>query len=387
MSVESNADGIIVHMNPLHITLRVLICLWLAGQIPGAYAVRVTDLYAAQVSVEDGVSRDLSASFDVALHTVLVKVTGRRDIAEDPVVMGQFSAAETYVQQYRTDPDGAVWVLFDQVALRRALDGAAQPVWGEERPTTLVWLVMDYGTGSRDILAAESDVERDLELFETPSPDGYPERQMAVREILQTTAVERGLPLVLPLVDSEELGVVSIPDIWGGFTESLVLASERYGVNAILVGRARVRSMESIEVRWTLMFGDERFDWDGPVASGPDRLADFYAARLATSSSASGQMQLRVDGVNSLDDYGRLSQYLSTLDVIEDFSVDQVAGETVVFSLLVRGDTDRLMRSIALQRILQPIDNSRDGLIPFESSTGLFGSVASSLHYVLIAGP
>ncbi len=171
------------------------------------------------------------------------------------------------------------------------------------------------------------------------------------------------------------------------FTEALIPASERYGVNAILVGRARVRSMESIEVRWTLMLGEERFDWDGSVASGPDRLADFFAARLATSSSASGQMQLRVDGVNSLDDYGRLSQYLSTLDVIEDYSVDQIAGGTVVFSLLVRGDTDRLMRSIALQSILQPIDNSRDGLIPFEPSMDLFGSVASSLHYVLIAGP
>jgi len=382
-----------MHMNSFHLTLRVLICLWFAGQIPGADAARVTDLYAAQVPAEGGAARD---SFDTALHTVLIKVTGRRDITEDLAVMSQFAAAESYVQQYRTNPDGTVWVLFDQIALRRALDSIGQPVWGEERPVTLVWLVMDYGAGSRDILAAEADVERESELFAEPPPVGDPERQMAVRDILQTTAGERGLPLILPLVDSEELDIVSVSDVWGGFTESLVLATQRYGVNAILVGRARVLSVENTRVRWTLMLGDEQFDWDGDVASGPDRLADFFAVRLATSSSALGRMQLRVDGVNTLDDYGRLSQYLSTLDVIEEYSIDRVAGQTAVFSLLVRGDADRLMRSIALRRILQPIeepgrpspgDDLQGSVSPGVPSIDSFDSASSGLHYTLIVAP
>lgn len=387
MSVEPDADGIIVHMNSLHLTLRVLICLWFTGQIPGAGAARVTDLYAAQVPSEGGVTSGLSGSFDNALRTVLLKVTGHRGVTADPAVMNQFAAADSYVEQYRTNPDGTIWVRFDQVALRRVLDGLGQPVWGEERPLTLVWLVMDYGSGTRDILAAGSGVEREPDLFATPSPAGDPERQVAVREILQTTAAERGLPVILPLVDSEELAVVSISDVWGGFTESLVLASRRYGVDALLVGRARVRSVENAQVRWTLMLGEERFDWDGDIASGPDHIADFFAARLATSSSASGQMRLRVDGVNSLDDYGRLSRYLSALDVIEEYSVDEVTDQTMVFSLLVRGDADRLMRSIALRQVLQPIDDSQGGVISPAPSDDPIANRASSLHYALIAGP
>jgi len=385
MPVEPDADGIIVHMNSLHLTSCVLICLWFAGQISSVDAARVTDLYAAQVPSEGGVTRDLSGSFDTALRNVLVKVTGHRDVTADPVVMNQFAAAESYVEQYRMDPDGSIWVLFDRIALRRALDGIGQPVWGEERPLTLVWLVLDYGAGTRDFLAAAAEHESGL--IATPAPAGDPERQLAVREILQTTAVERGLPLILPLIDSEELGVVSISDVWGGFTESLVLASQRYGVDAILVGRVRVRSVENAQVRWTLILGKERFDWDGDIASGPDRIADFFSTRLATSSSASGQMHLRVDGVNSLDDYGRLSRYLSALDVIEDYSVDQITEQTVVFSLLVRGDADRLMRSIALRRVLQLIDDSQNAIIPRLPSDDPFGSAASNLHYVLIAGP
>jgi len=382
-----------MHMNSLHLTLRILICLWLVGPFPGADAAQVTDLYAAQVPIGEGGAR---GSFDTALHTVLIKVTGRRDVTEDQTVMSQFIAAEPYVQQYLANPDGTVWVLFDQVALRRTLDSIGQPVWGQERPVTLTWLVMDHGTGSRDILAAEADVESETGMFADPLPVGDLERQTAVREILQTTAAERGLPLILPLVDSEELDIVSVPDVWGGFTESLVLASQRYGVNAILVGRARVLSVETAQVRWTLMLGEERFDWDGDIASGPDRLADFFAARLATSSSALGRMQLRVDGVNSLEDYGRLSQYLSTLDVVEEYSVERVNDQTIIFSLLVRGDADRLMRSIALRRILQPIEDSRLDLpggdpqgivIPRVPSVDSFAGETADLHYSLIVGP
>jgi len=383
MPVEPEADGIIVHMNSLHLTPRVLIFLWLACQIPLVDAARVTDLYAAQVPAGD--SR--SDTFGNALGAVLVKLTGHRGIMVDPTVMNRFAEAEAYVEQHRTNPDGSVWVLFDQVALRRALDSIGQPVWGEERPVTLTWMVMDYGTGTRDILAAESDVEREQGLFEVAQPIGDPERQIAVRDILQATAAERGLPLILPLVDSQELDIVSIADVWGGFTESLVLASQRYGVDAILVGRARVSFVEIAQVRWTLMLGSERFDWEGDIASGPDRIADFFAARFATSSSALGQMQLRVDGVDSLDDYGRLSRYLSTLDVVEDFSVDQVADQTVVLSVLVRGDADQLMRNIALRRVLQPIDSSQGVMFPREPTDDPFASVTSSLHYTLIAGP
>jgi len=374
-------------MNSLHITLRVLIFLYCASQIAGADAARVTDLYAAQVPVEAGIIRNQSESFDHALREVLVKVTGRRGITDDLVVMEQFAVAERYVQQHRTNPDGSLWVLFDQIAIRRTLDGIGQPVWGEERPTTLVWLVMDNGKGTRDILAAESGIERQHDLFEVPSSGGDPEQQAAVSEIMQSTADERGLPLVLPLVDSEELDIVSIPDVWGGFTESVVLASQRYGVDAILVGRARVLTVERARVRWTLMLGDERYDWEGDIASGPDRIADFFAARFATSSSALGQMQLRVDGVDSLDDYGRLTRYLSSLDVIEDYSVERIADQTAIFSLQVRGDANRLTRSIALRHVLQPMTVSSSAVIPDVPPSELFGGEVSSLHYALITIP
>ncbi len=380
-----------MYMNSLHLILRALFFLCSATQIQIVAAAEIKDLYAARVPNQAGLLEGSSGAYAQALRKVLIKVTGQRGIMDDPLIINQFASAEQFVEQYRNNPDGSLWVRFDQVALRRSLDAIGQPVWGVERPLTLVWMVMDYGTGSRDIVPADAELEPEAGLFPSPFPSPLPsagaEQQTAVRGILQTTAVERGLPLILPLVDSEELGSVSIADVWGGFTESLLLASERYGVDAILVGRARVIFMGSVQVRWTLLLGQERFDWEGNVASGPERIADFFASRLATSSSAASRMQLQIDGVNSLDDYGRLSRYLSGLDVIENFSVEQIIDRAVIFSLLVRGDVDRLMRSIALRHVLQPANDSQGFAMPRRSPDDPFSGMPPRLHYALLAGP
>ena len=65
---------------------------------------------------------------------------------------------------------------------------------------------------------------------------------------------------------------------------------------------------------------------------------------------------LEVVGVESLNDYGRISTYLSALDVIEDYSVNRVSASDVIFSLSVRGDVERLTRTIALRGVLEVVN-------------------------------
>jgi len=350
-----------------------------------ASGARVENLYAVEVELPAGATAALEKAFDMALRQVLVKVTGRRSVGADETVISSFGDTAALVQQYRIDPAGTVWVLFDSVAVKRTLDQLGQPVWGEERPATLVWLVMDAGSGKREILAAGSNLVDTVEAVDTVANDRIAANEASVREILETSANARAVPLMLPLVDSTELTSISVSDVWGGFTESLLDASARYDADAVLVGRARVFSRERIEVRWTLLLDDERYDWDGDVASGPDNLADFFAARLARSAGMHGQILLQVDGVNSLDAYGRLSAYLTALEVVEDFAVNRVAESEVLFSLSVRGDVDLLMRTIALRRVLQlveePVDAARPGGFPD------LGSNTPELRYQLIAGP
>lgn len=367
-------------MKLMQTPLRILFLLAVCGVGANASAARVENLYAAEVPVPAG-PNGLQAAFVTALDEVLVKATGDRDIVQDEGVRARFGEPQRFVQLYRINPNGDVWARFDEVALRRELDVVGAPVWGSERPMTLVWMVMDYGLGQREIVARQADSvgRAGLSVQEVPapsSPDG-------VREALQTSAHARGLPIVWPYVDAQELISISLSDVWSGFTEGLVGPSLRYAPDAVLVGRGRVVSADAIDVRWTLLLDEERFDWSGDVTSGPNDLADFFAARLATSSGTSQRISFSVDGVNSLNDYGRLSEYLTGLDLVEHYSVDQVTGQRVIFTLQVRGDAERLMRSIALQRVLRPVADPlrRSGDSRFGAGVDM-----ANLHYRLIAG-
>jgi hypothetical protein len=349
-----------------------------------ASAARVENLYAVEVGLPAGATTALEKAFDVALRQVLVKVTGRRSVGDDQTVVRAFGDTAALVQQYRIDSAGTVWVLFDRIAVKRMLDQLGQPVWGEERPATLVWLVMDAGTGKREFLAAGSNLIDTTGRVDTGADDRIAANEASVREILEASAHARGMPLMLPLVDSSELSSISVSDVWGGFTETLLDASTRYGADAVLVGRARVFSGERMDVRWTLLVEDQRYDWEGDVASGPDKLADFFAARLARAAGPQGQILLQVNGVDSLDAYGRLSAYLAALEVVDDFAVNRIAESEVLFSLSIRGDVDLLMRIIALQRVLQLVEE------PVGKGPGSFpgsGGDTPDLHYQLIAGP
>jgi hypothetical protein len=314
-----------------------------------AAAARVEGLYAAEVDLPGGSSGALPRAFDAALAQVLVKVTGQGDAVAKPLVLDSFGDTQALVQQYRIKAGDKVWVLFDQVAVRRILDQLEQPVWGDERPTTLVWLIMDAGEGERAILAGDPDVPGPVE------ESGITLLEGDVRDDLQIAADLRGLPIFLPLVDTEELTTIPVSEVWGGFSESLLAPSERYGADAVLVGRARLSSKKPAEVRWTLLLANERFDWSGDLASGPNELANLFAARLATSSGSSRRVLLEVSGVESLDDYGRISTYLSALDVVEDYAVNRVSDSDFIFALNVRGDVEHLVRTIALRSVLEVV--------------------------------
>ncbi len=369
--------AIIMHMRTLLTPKFFLILLALAIFCSDAVAVRVDGLYAAEVELPGGSSGALPQAFDEALVQVLIKVTGQSGPAADRAVADAFGNSQALVQQYRIKPDEKVWVLFDQVAVRRILDQLEQPVWGEERPTTLVWLIMDAGEGERAILASDPDLGEQS----AAEDSGIARLEGSVRDELLNTADGRGIPIFLPLVDSEELTTISVSEVWGGFSESLLDISSRYAADAVMVGRARLSSRTPAEVRWTLLLANERFDWTGDIASGPDELANLFAARLSTSSGSLRPVLLEVAGIESLDDYGRISAYLSALDIVEEYAVSRVSGGDIVFSLSVRGDMERLARTIALRNVLHVVNERAQVNVHDESSRDI---AAQRVRYRLI---
>jgi len=324
------------------VLLALLLALFSANPLQAASE---PNLYSAQVTVPEA---DLAGVFQAALAAVVVRVSGSR-AAASPAVLASFGDPAVLVRQYRATEPGTWQVGFDPVALRARLDAAGIAVWGNERPATLVWLAVDQGRGQREILAAAADGGVAQFSVATDTLAGS-------REILQQVAAERGLPVLLPLMDSADLQAISFPDLWGDFSERVLDASARYRADAVLIGRARTPDPAAAQVRWTLLFGGERFNWSGPLSNGPERAADLLAERLATPAGSLQALSVAVQNVDSLDAYGRIYRYMSQLGPVESFEVTAVKGERVLFKLQLRGDADQLLRIISLRRLLQPVD-------------------------------
>jgi len=168
----------------------------------------------------------------------------------------------------------------------------------------------------------------------------------AVRELLLEVAAGRGLPVVLPLLDSEDLAQVSFADVWGEFAPPLRAAAERYGAEALLVGRARSLETDRGRVRWRLFTDGEVVAWEGDLAAGPAQAADYFAQAQATFAGAADRVRLRVGNIDTLNKYGQLRRYLLGLNVVAGASVERVRDDQVEFELTVRGDAARLAQAL-----------------------------------------
>src|SRR5690606_25504380 len=160
-------------------------------------------------------------------------------------------------------------VEFNAARVSQALAQRNRPVWGPERPLTLLWVAFDDGFGERVLLGAN----------DAGVAAGSP-----LAELLQTTraelaaaADERGLPIALPLLDLEDLQALTFTDVWGGFEEPIRAASARYGADSILIGRVRIGDFGP-EVQWLLLGAAGRQLLAGStISEGLHWVADIYA--------------------------------------------------------------------------------------------------------------
>jgi len=324
--------------------LRLLLCSVLCAAF-AAQAVEVAALYTARVALDPQADDPREQAYAAALQEVLLRVAGAELSADEEKMALLFPNPAAYVVQFRPGEDDTLWVSFDGEAIEMMLRQSGQTVWGNDRPVTLVWLAVDWGQGDREILSAE-DPARILD--EARSID----RNRLLRKRILDSADRRGLPVLLPLLDSEDLQNVSFSDIWGGFDEPLLIASQRYEAHSILVGRVRVAGGQ--RNRWNYYFGGEERSWDGEPEQVIGEVADLLAAEFAVSGSAPLQLvRLSISGIDSVDAYAAMQHLLSETSLIESFSVTEVLGDRVMYRVEARGGAERLRRALRFNGLIE----------------------------------
>ena len=307
-------------MKPI-LQLLLTVCSVVALTAVPVLAVTVPDLYEVTLPVEG--SRD--TAFVDALKAIAVRVSGQRD-AGGRLGAGMANPRQ-YVQRFGFTADNQLQVGFDGVAIDRLLGDVGLPIWGRERPVTLVLLTVAAPDGSaRWIDSRTATAERDS---------------------VAKVARQRGLPLTWPESDSGLADATAPADL-------LRLAAS-YNANAALYGRARADASGGYSVRWSLVSQDGASEVGGSLEDGVHFAADTFARVYAASGSSLDSVLVEVSGIANLNAYASTLNYLEAMTLVRGVALENVAGETMRFRLAVRGDVATLRRALALDNRLVPL--------------------------------
>ena len=342
-----------------HWLKTAFIVLWL---LPcGAGAIRVPGLYSAEVPVPDQGDASRATAVKTAMRMVLVKLTGDRFAGNRDDLAPLVQQAENYLQEYRyrqltpsaTTPavgqelNLRLSVRFNEESLNQSLRALSVPVWGAERPTTLVWMVVEGENRERRMVSIDS---------------GSP-----YVPVIDNRAILRGIPLIFPLLDLEDTARLHPGDIWGGFRQPILDVSSRYHPDSILTGVLSSPASGIWEGRWTAYINDQVHSWvtqgdipDAVLDEGIDGLADLLAQMFARSSvfTEMSAVRLSVADVNNAQQYARVLKYFDSLSSVSSVQVEQVEGNVVTFLLTAHGGSVAVSQAIALARIMEPVSGS-----------------------------
>ncbi len=335
--------------SPVRAALLLAAC---AALPAAAWAARPVPVF--QVDVAGQAAPDLQQ----AMRDALVRATGRRQSADDPVFAALIADAPKYVQSYDRGPQGELQVIFDPVAVDKAIAALGRSVWDPRRPFTLVVLYPPPG---------ETDQATD-------------------QAGLEQAAEQRGLPIsIVPLPVADASGNLLS-------REALLEMAHRYGAEQLLVGRPPALAPGTAEAsapggamptsaapasaappaaagaastpaaapaapdtapqaapwQWTLYTDFTSQSWSGPLTAGIDDTVDLLAPPPGpASASALAQTEIEIEGVSSLADYANIELMLGAVPGVSAASVRQVSGDAVVFDLTVRGGAAAIGRALS----------------------------------------
>ena len=316
-----------------------------------AHSVLINDLYVAEVTTVSQSDAQRRRDAGTGLLDVLVRVSGRVDIVEHPLVTAALRTPENYYTEfsYQTIESGGsdaelsaptpqkMQIRFEPSLISDLLRLAGLPVWGSNRPSVLFWVARGSGAERAVLGEGSSGVFA-----------------QSVRE----RAESRGVPVYFPVWDLEDSSRVTVSEIWGRFLDRIEAASERYSPDKLLVVRVEKRYAGQWHVDWS--YGDQG-EWRvGTLLKASETeaavaLVDEITALLSAQyagTSARSALRLNVEGISGVAALAEVESYLKRLSSVLDVRLRRVKGDLLTFDVRSEGDLEQLIDLIALDRDL-----------------------------------
>ncbi|MCB1827952.1 MAG: DUF2066 domain-containing protein [Coxiellaceae bacterium] len=307
-----------------------------------AMATDTPDLYQACVVVKSRSKPAWRVGVRKALADVMVKVSGQMINTADNASLSQ-AELNSMVQRFsyqskkqENDTEQLIMsVRFDPHAVNKILSDRKIAVWNTERPVTLLWLAV-----------APQD-----ERAEIVTRDQNPQ----IMTIIDETTEKRGLPMAVPMMDLTDISRVTLHDVWNFNTTMVQDATKRYQAPAFMMTKVTFGDDKLWHLRSLWVMKEQQCQWElshenlmSVLSANIDRLADeMWSIAVAQKQMASKEQQiLRIIGVNGIDEFTKVVDYLKELAPVKSVAVQQIESDSVVVALSYGGDLPALTDAI-----------------------------------------
>jgi len=318
---------------------------------PFVNATQVDDLYVVELPISDQTTTSRLQVFRSAFRKVIVKVSGNDDALKSQAFKRPQQLSARYVKQFRyinrkseDEFDAGQLFLrvdFNQRLIESLLRENGFPVWGRERPSSLLLISYDVN-----------------EVVDVVSGDSTPE----LMELMDQSAQALGLPVLFPLMDLEDRALISSEVITNKAYDTLGRVAVRYLPDALLIGQIIGRNAKGWQGLWETRLGDQVFRWQHTAKSRTEVidqalsqlggiLAREYA--LLTQRQFEQAILMRVSQIYDVKGFVAVQKYLQSLDAIKSVLVSHVSATSITYQLNLRNQPEELQRLIELGQVLE----------------------------------
>ena len=330
--------------------MKIILLIIVTLSLSVAQAAPAINLYSGEVVVPSQTEADRNRAIPQAFIQVLQKLSGQREIPRSPALDDASNNAARSLRSYRykkvdiTAADGTVTgelrlvAQFMQPEVDRVIQQIGLPRWQQERPDIQIWVVIDDGR-NRQLKPLEFDY---------------------VWGSMEDVAVIRGLPVSWPELDEEEVQLVDMRLVWGGFTDYLIERGAPEDGVAIIAAR---REGPQWTVRWNLTSNGQNWRWQSDdlelmnaLEEGIHQMADQIAASNSIAASEQGlwTVDISVGELNSAEAYVSCLEYLQDLSLVNVVEILGADPGRVHFRLQLNASAEHLSDAFSRNPVLVP---------------------------------
>ncbi len=317
-------------------------------------------LYQANIAVTDSSETERYQAFTKLLQSVLIKISANPKIIELPTIRSALKNAENFIDQFSYTHGNPTQLNahFNVEQINTLLTKAGQPIFNQQRPPVIAWLIVHDADGSNHIVGSLSE--------DTIGQDWL--------KSMRESADMIGLPILFPFGDLEDLSTLSSKNLWKITPKKLSDVSIRYEAQNILLIKINADKTSPCTSEWSLLSEEEQnTHWDEKANTCQDSLQKGIAQTLhylllppdkITENKATSleslpteepiqTIHLSVTQIQSAEEYQQVLNDLQNQPNIVNVEIEKVTPARVFYTLQIKGNLTSVIDNLSRYSELQ----------------------------------